>query len=211
MRLSPEAVIVAEIRYHNTDQPQPDQTSLRLALTEDEPPLRMMIDRSPTARSEWQGLQPGPNDGGPPRFLIPAGEAAHTEHAIRELPSLPGHHLEVFSTFGHVHYTGSTFRMWIERADGSEGPCLLYIPRWDFDWQLQYDIDRTAGPGPRIYPGDRLHYACTYDNTADNPNVQRLLEEEGLGATEPHDVYYGPSSTNEMCGAVLGLLAIPDA
>lgn len=48
---------------------------------------------------------------------------------------------------------------------------------------------------------------CTYDKTLANPRLAELLAEEGL--TEPVDVLLGEETTDEMCLAMLGLVAGP--
>jgi hypothetical protein len=108
----------------------------------------------------------------------------------------------VFTVAPHMHLVGTSYRAWIEHADGSLGPCLIGVPEWDFDWQLFYRFDVDAGEAPVLRADDKIFVECTYDNTLDNPGVVRALSEQGL--TEPVDVMFGSSSLDEMCGLVIG-------
>ena len=51
-------------------------------------------------------------------------------------------------------------------------------------------------------PGDVIDLQCTWDNTLDNPFVQRALADAGLVA--PIDINLGESSLDEMCLEIFG-------
>ena len=64
----------------------------------------------------------------------------------------------------HMHVRGKAFRFELELADGTR-EILLDVPRYDFNWQLRYDLVE-----PRLVPaGSRLHCYAQWDNSADNP------------------------------------------
>ena len=202
--IRPDQVIVAWVHYHAIDEARTDSTSVRVQWATEEPPARAYIMKSDTPITAAGGLLPGPGDDGSVQFLVPAGSADHTETFIWEVPHTGAAYFDVFSVLGHMHYVGTEFRMWVEKADGSDGPCLLHIPRWDFDWQLFYSFDIT-GDHPVVHPGDKIYVECTYNNTTSNPEVLRLLDEYGM--TEPVDVPYGVGSNAEMCSMMVG--AVP--
>lgn len=68
------------------------------------------------------------------------------------------------SLFPHMHLRGKSFRYEAEYPDGTR-EVLLDVPRYDFNWQLRYDL---AEPKP-MPKGTRLYCTSTYDNSADNP------------------------------------------
>jgi len=88
----------------------------------------------------------------------------------------------IHSTMLHMHQLGARAEVHVLRADGSEVP-LLEIPRWDFDWQLGYQLSNPV----EFYDGDQLSLTCTYDNTA-----------EGAIRTN-----WGEGTDDEMCVANL--------
>ena len=104
--------------------------------------------------------------------------------------------------------SGPSSRGHVERAAPREGEdaeaCLLQTPDWDFDWQQFYFYDAASGAAPRVSGGDTLVLTCTYNNTLDNPGVQKALQEYGY--TEPVDISLGEGSLNEMCIALIGVI-----
>ncbi|RUL89015.1 hypothetical protein TsocGM_03910 [Tautonia sociabilis] len=63
---------------------------------------------------------------------------------------------------------------------------LIRIDRWDFNWQLQYMLER-----PVFLPaGSVVKAVAHYDNTAENPNQP---------VSPPVDVHFGDWTTDEMC------------
>ncbi len=151
------------------------------------------------------GLQPGDNDQGGVEFRIPAGDPAHVETQRFELWNDYDRAFKVFLVANHMHYVGSSMRMWLERGSQTSGRdevCLLHTPRWDFDWQQFYFYDVSDGSGPTVYQGDSLWLECEYNNTLDNPQLESALEENGL--SQPIDVSLGEGTLDEMCIGVVG-------
>lgn len=70
----------------------------------------------------------------------------------------------LLSLFPHMHYRGKAFRFHAEYPDGST-EVLLDVPRYDFNWQLRYDLAE-----PKFMPkGTRLRCTAHYDNSENNP------------------------------------------
>jgi peroxiredoxin len=70
----------------------------------------------------------------------------------------------VLNLFPHMHYRGKSFRFEAEYPDGRR-EVLLDVPRYDFNWQLRYDVAE-----PKFMPkGSRLICTAHFDNSADNP------------------------------------------
>jgi hypothetical protein len=78
--------------------------------------------------------------------------------------------------------------MWVEREDGTEDCLLEGTERYDFHNQLTYMFNEA----PVVRPGDRVHFECTWDNSAENPN--QLFD-------PPQDIGYGERTDQEMCYA----------
>jgi peroxiredoxin len=70
----------------------------------------------------------------------------------------------LLSLFPHMHYRGKSFRFDAEYPDGRR-EVLLDVPRYDFNWQLRYDLAE-----PKFLPkGTRLRCTAHYDNSENNP------------------------------------------
>lgn len=71
----------------------------------------------------------------------------------------------LLNLFPHMHVRGKAFRMEAEYPDGTR-EILLDLPRYDFAWQLRYDLVE-----PKLMPkGSRLICTGHFDNSEDNPN-----------------------------------------
>jgi hypothetical protein len=65
----------------------------------------------------------------------------------------------------HMHVRGKSFRYELEYPD-KRREVLLDVPRWDFNWQLDYSLTE-----PKLAPkGSVLRCEAHYDNSADNPS-----------------------------------------
>lgn len=190
--------IILAYHYHPTGAgDEVDQSSVALRWTEEPPTVNGVMGLF----GNGDGLEPGPNDpGGQPVFQIPPNVKDHTETMSYELPALVPP-LELFTLGTHMHYVGVDMRAWIER-DGQE-ICLLQTPRWDFNWQRNYDVAAPLGKMPTVQGGDIIRIRCRYDNTLDNPFLVRALAEQGL--KEPVTVQLGEASLDEMCLLLFGV------
>lgn len=200
--LQPGSRFVISVHYHPVPgEVHEDATGLELRLASTPPPRTARV----TLVGNRRGLQSGLADRGPePEFRIPSGAADHVETIhFDNPPNAPT--LRVFSVGGHLHWVGISIEAHIESPQGDT--CLFAIPQWDFDWQMLYRFDAPFDSLPTVGPGDRLVVTCTYDNTLANPRLAELLAEEGL--SEPVDVLLGEETTDEMCLAMLGLVAEP--
>lgn len=64
----------------------------------------------------------------------------------------------IYSVFGHMHLLGDSFRMTINPSTDRE-KVLLDIPHWNFDWQLDYQLEDPV----EIRPGDTVRIECRWD------------------------------------------------
>jgi hypothetical protein len=107
-----------------------------------------------------------------------------------------------------MHYIGVDLEVRITRATPAAGEpaeeCLIKVPHWSFDWQRTYLYDAPVAELPTVGDGDEVTIRCLYDNTLENPFVQRALREQGLEM--PVDVYLGEQTLDEMCLTAFGVI-----
>ena len=96
-----------------------------------------------------------------PIMRIPAGEARHSEVAYLEFPA----DALLYSVHPHAHYRGYAVELTQITPDGRETP-LLSVPKYDFNWQLDYDLAQPL----LVKKGTKLRVTWVYDNSAHNPS-----------------------------------------
>ena len=95
-----------------------------------------------------------------PSLNIPPGEANHIEVAETPLPS----NMMFMSFMPHMHVRGKAFKYELITPDGKT-ETLLDIPRYDFNWQIQYQYSQ-----PKFIPaGSTVRITAAYDNSTGNP------------------------------------------
>jgi hypothetical protein len=203
------AKLVMQIHYHPAGRSHdPDATSIDLR-TSLAWPQRMYFVGALGNASAPPELLPDPDDRtAVPEFRIPANRPDHVEHmrfTVGDLGSTTD--LRVYSVNPHMHLLGTHIAGHIERiaptATQPANECLAN-GAWNFDWQRTYYYDAVLDELPSVQPGDVVDIQCHWDNTLENPFVQRALADQGLGA--PVDVTLGEgSSIDEMCLEIFGL------
>lgn len=76
----------------------------------------------------------------------------------------------------HLHLRGKSFRIEAAYRDGHR-EILLDVPRYDFHWQLRYELAEPK----RLPAGSRLICTAVYDNSADNPANPNPAQRVGWG------------------------------
>jgi hypothetical protein len=203
--LHPGASLVLNVHYHPTGTTtELDQSKIRLKLTSEQPAQHttwFLVDEPFGA-----DVLPGPRDQGGPEFRIPAGDGKHRETMSFVVPSYIPFDLDIFAITPHMHYLGREMLVTLRHASG-EDECLIHTPGYRFDFQTMYTYDTSQGPWPHAAVGDTIEVRCTYDNSLDNPYMpQHLAASE---SSEPHDVYWGEETSDEMCMAMIGLVLPP--
>ena len=90
---------------------------------------------------------------------IPPGAEAHQEGMSRRVTF----DLPLTSFMPHMHTRGAAFRYEVTYPDGGQ-EILLDIPRYDFNWQLRYDLKK-----PKWIPkGSTLKVTGVFDNSTNN-------------------------------------------
>ena len=90
---------------------------------------------------------------------IPKGEARHKEIAYLEFPA----DAYIYTLYPHAHYRGWSVELKEKTADGKEA-MLLSLPKYDFNWQRDYDPIEPI----LIKKGTKLIATWIYDNSKDN-------------------------------------------
>ena len=93
------------------------------------------------------------------QLKIPAGEANHVSTA--KTPNF--YDAELISFFPHMHVRGKSFEYEVVLPNG-ERQKLLNVPRYDFNWQFSYRLDK-----PLMLPaGSRVEGTAVFDNSPNN-------------------------------------------
>lgn len=88
---------------------------------------------------------------------------------------------EVLGVFGHMHEIGTRFRM-TRNPGRPDEQVLLDIPRWNFDWQLNYEpVDPVV-----LGRGDVLRVECEWDRSR-------------MAPARPRYVTWAEGTEDEMC------------
>jgi hypothetical protein len=93
-------------------------------------------------------------------FAIPPGEPNFKVEA--QAPHVnPG---TLLSFFPHMHLRGKAFEYRLVQPTG-EKEVLLRVPRYDFNWQLSYKVDKPI----QLAPGSKIEMTAWFDNSPNNP------------------------------------------
>lgn len=94
-----------------------------------------------------------------PGLRIPAGDARHKEISYLEFPA----DAVLYSVHPHAHYRGYSVKLTQITPDGKEST-ILSVPRYDFNWQLDYDLAQPL----TVKAGTKLRVTFIYDNSEHN-------------------------------------------
>ena len=127
--------------------------------------------------------------GSSPTLNIPAGSAE--QHEVTGSLVIDGEDRHLIGVTPHMHWLGKDFLMTATLPDGSK-KTLIKVDRWDFDWQMSYDLaDPVALP-----LGTRVDMVAHFDNSAANPRNP---------TSPPVGVGWGERTVDEMCIGFLHL------
>ncbi len=217
MPLAPGSCMVMQAHYHpHPSRAETDPGAIISMRTTAEAPdyTAQMVIFGAFMPGAAPGLQPGPNDpAGEPTFVVPAGEADHSEQLIQDLPVPPGVDVRVWGALPHEHIAGKSVELTMLRdqpaADELSEECVVAVPRYDFSWQRTYIYDVPLSEAPIVRSGDRLRLDCTYDNTMGNRSlVELLMSEQGVSSMDEVDLVdmpLGEGTLDEMCVGIIGV------
>jgi mono/diheme cytochrome c family protein len=95
------------------------------------------------------------------KFVIPPGAPAHSVDGAITLQG----DAELISMLPHMHLRGKSMEMRAVYPTG-EMEKLLWVPNYDFNWQLWYQLPR----GKVLPKGTRIEATGTFDNSPNNKN-----------------------------------------
>lgn len=98
---------------------------------------------------------------------------------------------EIIGMSPHMHYLGQTFRETLIGRDGTS-TCLIDIPDWEQDWQLDYMFEPSAYI--EVSSGARVSQDCVYSNRTEDQGVGP----DGKPFTPQHTTF-GEDTRQEMC------------
>jgi hypothetical protein len=137
------ADIVFQLHYTASGKAAADKTRIGLVFAKEPPKFR---DVTMSAANN--------------RFAIPAGDANYEVHSQAVLQQ----DTELVSLMPHMHLRGKDFVYKVVYPDGRTETALS-IPKYDFAWQLVYNLDK-----PLAMPkGTRIECTAHFDNSANNP------------------------------------------
>lgn len=123
-----------------------------------------------------------------PAFVIPAGAANHEVKGSRVLQQ----DTIITSLTPHMHVRGKDMTYIATYPDGRT-ETLLSVPKWDFNWQITYQLKEAK----RLPKGTRIDVIAHYDNSAQNK----------FNPDPTKDVRWGDQTWEEMMIGFWGTIA----
>ena len=163
------------LNLHYTPNGTPVRTHVRIGFT---------VAKEPPQRKVLMAMVSGPADR--EHFRIPANDG---DWAAAPGEATFAQDVEIVSMMPHMHVRGKAMTYTLTYPDGRE-ETILHVPRYDFNWQLEYDTSI------KVPKGTKLRVDAHYDNSANNrfnPNPNR-------------DVFFGEQTWEEMMTGYLGVI-----
>ncbi|MCU1358662.1 MAG: hypothetical protein JWM89_4080, partial [Acidimicrobiales bacterium] len=218
--LAPGDALVMQLHYHFADKPTPDESGMALELTPADGKHHVKIMRvlnplgpveipcapkdakaplcnrdaaitedarlyGPSGASNESGLLYLCNKTSSEVAATFDGQVAHSSCNLRVPQS--GY---IVGAMGHMHTLGKSIRMTLDPGTKKE-QILLDIPRWSFDWQMNYALEKPL----HVTAGQPIRLDCSWDRGAD---VLR----------PPKYIVFAEGTEDEMCFGTYAL--IPD-
>jgi mono/diheme cytochrome c family protein len=125
-----------------------------------------------------------------PRFVIPAGDPAYEVRAVQTL----ARDTVLTTLTPHMHVRGKDMTYIAHYPDGTS-ETLLSVPRYDFNWQITYELAE-----PKVLPKDtRVEVIAHYDNSPGNK----------YNPDPSKDVRWGDQTWEEMMIGFWGTVVTP--
>jgi mono/diheme cytochrome c family protein len=158
------------IHYTTTGRPETDRSRLGLWFATDPPKHQLLRVPSPGKSVIANGEMLFPDDAGT--------RAEGTDVAIPPIPPFAADYeltgvvayarpVTLFTFQPHAHLRARDFTYVVVRPDGSE-ETLLSVPRYDFHWQLSYQLATPL----RLPAGSKLVVTAHYDNSERNEHLR---------------------------------------
>jgi hypothetical protein len=135
--------VVFQLHYTANGKPGEDKTKVGVVFAKEKPQQRILT----------LGAQNN-------KFVIPAGDPNYKVDSEMEL----NHDTKLVAMLPHMHLRGKDFEYRAVYPTG-ETKTLLRVPRYDFSWQLWYDVAN----GIELPKGTKIQCTAHFDNSANNP------------------------------------------
>jgi hypothetical protein len=169
--------LILQTHFHPSGKVEQEKTTVGLYFAKKQPERSLLVFQAPP----FFGVTAGIN--------IPAGAKDYRIKGKFKAPV----DIELVSVSGHAHYICETMKATATLPDGSK-QSLLYIPRWDFNWQGNYIYKEPV----KLPKETQIDVEITYNNSADNP---------ANPFNPPRRITWGPASTDEMGSITFGCVA----
>jgi hypothetical protein len=154
--------IVLQMHYTANGKPGTDISRIGLVLAKDKPEAKVLT------------LAAGSTD-----FAIPPGDPNYEVNGKLKVQR----DVTLVSLLPHMHFRGKSFEYRVTYPSG-ETETLLSVPRYDFNWQLTYELEK-----PKFLPkGSVIECTAHYDNSANNK----------YNPDPSKTVYFGEQTWEEM-------------
>jgi hypothetical protein len=172
LKAGPNMYVNFNIHYTTTGKPEKSRSELALWFQPHAP--RHQLFRAPAAVSTLiaNGRELLTDD--------PGTKAEGTDVAIPPIPANAANYelvgltayvgpVTIFQLQPHAHMRGKDFKYVVVYPDGHE-VTLLTVPKYDFHWQLAYDLETPL----TVPAGGKLVVTAHYDNSANNKHLTEL-------------------------------------
>jgi hypothetical protein len=178
MELPPKARLVMQVHYYTRSGATADQTRVGLYFSKEKVRQRLrFIPVVPLDARQRVNME------------IPAGAAEHSIKSSYIIP--PFFDAHIVNVFPHMHLLGTQIKLEVLPPAGEAKP-LIFIDKWDFNWQGPYTYMEPVG----VAAFNRIQLTCTYNNSESNPrNPNNPLKL----------VTWGEGTEDEMCLGFVGL------
>jgi hypothetical protein len=176
------------IHYTTTGKPEADQSRIGLWFTDHAPlqqifrapmPGKTLIANAQELRTDTPGTKAEGTD-----FAIPPIAAFESDFELTGVTAVL-RPLTIRALQPHAHLRGSSFHYSVVWPDGHL-QTLLAVPRYDFHWQLTYQLrDPVTLP-----PGSKLIARARYDNSRDNKHLVKAALEDPAQRCGPDKVVH---------------------
>src|ERR1051326_1932190 len=154
------SVFLFQAHYTTNGHTVKDRSFIGLRFAKQPPVLRSITDRAYNAT-----------------FRIPPNDPDYVVNATWTAPA----DVDVFAFMPHMHFRGKSFEYTAVFPDGRR-EILLNVPRYDFNWQLGYELKTPV----RMPKGTKVECVAHFDNSANNkfnpdPTKEVRSEERRVG------------------------------
>jgi polyisoprenoid-binding protein YceI/mono/diheme cytochrome c family protein len=97
----------------------------------------------------------------------------------------------IVAAMGHMHTLGKNFRLTLDPGTSNE-KVLLDIPTWNFDWQMNYQIQTPV----HVNAGDTIRMDCSWDRSLDPNRPSKYI-------------VFAEGTEDEMCFSTYAMIPDP--